>query len=98
MELSNKASTSISNKYISKLGTSQELINNYITLYQEIMGMWRWKIEIGQVDIHNEVSLLSSFKASPTEGHLDQLSRIIAFLKKKNKINFVLWSYPSTCG
>ena len=52
---------------------------------QEIIGMLRWAIKIGRVDTNTEISLLSSFQASPREGHLNQLLRIIAFLKRKPK-------------
>ncbi len=39
---------------------SNELSAEDITFYQEIIWMLRWAIEIGQVDISLEVSLLSS--------------------------------------
>ena len=48
--------------------------------------MLRWAIEIGRVDIHTKVSLLSSYQAAPSEGHLEQLLRIVAFLKRKPKL------------
>ena len=48
--------------------------------------MLRWAIEIGRVDIHTEVSLMSSFQAAPRERHLIQLLRIVVFLKRKPKL------------
>ena len=43
-------------------------------------------MEIGRVDILHEVSLLSSYQASPRASHLEQLLHIFAFLKKKPKL------------
>ena len=72
--------------YIPELDTSSELSSENIIFFQEIIGMLRWDIEIGRVDIHTEVSLLSSYQAAPREGHLEQLLRIVAFLKRKPKL------------
>ena len=72
--------------YIPELDTSPELSPENITFFQEIIGMFRWTIKIGRVDIHTEVSLLSSYQAAPREGHLEQLLRIVAFLKRNPKL------------
>ena len=48
--------------------------------------MLRWAIEIGRVDTHMEVSLMSSYQAVPREGQLEQLLRIVAFLKRRLKL------------
>ena len=42
--------------------------------------------EIGRVDILTELSMLSSYQASPRRGHLEQVYHILAFLKKKPKL------------
>ena len=74
------------NGYMPELDDTPELHKDDITFYQEIIGMLRWAIEIGRVDIHTEVSLMSSFQATLREGHLIQLLRIVAFLKRKPKL------------
>ena len=84
--LSNKAVTPMMSGYSPEIDESDELGPEEITFYQEIIGMLRWAIEIGRVDIHMEVSLLSSYQASPRIGHLEQLLHIVAFLKKKPKL------------
>ena len=84
--LTNRATTPMINDYYPELDESNELDDEKITFYQEIIGMMRWAIEIGRVDINMEVSLLSSYQASPRLGHLDQLLHIVAFLKKKPKL------------
>ena len=86
MRLPGKVSTPMDNNYIPELDTTPELDCDNITFYQEIIGMLRWAIEIGRVDINTEISLLSSYQAAPREGHLNQLLRVVAFLKKKPKL------------
>ena len=86
MRLLKEALTPMNSDYIPELDTSSELSLENITFFQEIIGMLRWAIEIGRVDIHTEVSLLSSYQAAPREGHLEQLLRIVAFLKRKPKL------------
>ena len=42
----------------------------------------RWAVELGRIDIHTEVSLLSQHQCLPREGHLDAAYRIFWYLKK----------------
>ena len=86
MKLPSKAITPMENNYIPELDATPELDCENITFYQEIIGMLRWAVEIGRVDINTEISLLSSYQAAPREGHLEQLLRIVAFLKRKPKL------------
>ena len=39
--------------------------------YQNLIGVLRWAIELGQIDIHIEIALLSSYLAASCVGHLD---------------------------
>ncbi len=57
-----------------------------IRYYQELIGVLRWAIELGRVDIAMEVSMLSSHLAAlPREGHLQQVYHIFGVLKAKPK-------------
>ena len=40
--------------------------------YQSLIGVLRWAIELGRIDMYIDVSLLSSHLAQPRVGHLDQ--------------------------
>ena len=63
--------------------------------YQSLIGILRWIVESGRVDICCEVSMLSSCLALPREGHLEQLFHIFAYLKKKHNTEMVFDpSYP----
>ena len=58
--------------------------------YQELIGMLRWAIELGRLDILYEVSTMSQYLACPREGHLEAVLRIFGYLKYnlKRKIAF----------
>ena len=86
MKLPGKVTTPMSYDYALEMDVSRELNPQELTFYQEIIGMLRWGIEIGRVDITMEVSLLSGYQASPRIGHLEQLLHVVALLKKKPKL------------
>ena len=76
--------------YTPELDVTEELADDDVTFYQELIGVLRWATEIGRVDILLEVSLLSQYQANPREGHLEQLLHIFAFLRKHPKITLYL--------
>ena len=86
MRLPTKVESPMASNYLPELDDSEELDQDGITMYQELIGELRWSIEIGRVDILYEVSQLSAYQASPRHGHLEQLLHIFAFLKRKPKI------------
>ena len=71
--------------YRPELDTSAELKLDGMRYYQELIGILRWAIELGRIDIIMEVSMLSTHLALPREGHLQQVYHIFAFLKNKPK-------------
>ena len=58
--------------------------------FQELIGILRWAIELGRLDILYEVSILSQYLACPREGHLEAAFHIFGYLKHhpKRKIAF----------
>jgi hypothetical protein len=50
--------------------------------FRQILGIFRWAIELGRFDILTEVSLLSQYQASPRVGHLEALYLIANFLSR----------------
>lgn len=56
----------------------------------------RWTVEIDQIDVVTEVSLLASFMTHPREGHLEALLHIMAYLhdKHNSRMLFDPTSYP----
>jgi len=49
--------------------------------FQSLIGILRWAIELGWIDIHIDVALLSSYLAEPRLGHLEQALHIFSYLK-----------------
>jgi hypothetical protein len=74
---------------------SAELNEDGLRYYQELIGVLRWAVEIGRLDILLEVALLSCHLALPRKGHLDQVYHILAYLKYSGKRRIYLDpSYP----
>eukprot|EP00978_Attheya_sp_CCMP212_P002025 scaffold4145_cov55-Attheya_sp.AAC.8 len=63
-------------------GYHPELRPEKANYYQNLIGVLRWAVELGRIDIHIEVSFLSSHLAMLRKGHLDQVFHIFAYLKK----------------
>jgi hypothetical protein len=55
---------------------------NEASYYQSLIGILRWIVELGRVDICCEVSLLSSHLALPRKGHLDAVFHVFGYLDK----------------
>ena len=80
------SSTPMSSQAQPELDSSTELNQDDITFYQELIGMLRWAIELGRVDVYLEVSLLSAYQAAPRQGHLEELIHIFGSRKKNPEL------------
>ena len=49
-----------------------------------MVGMLRWAVELGRIDINLKVSLISSHTTNPQTGNVNTLIHIFAFLKHQN--------------
>ena len=52
--------------------------------YQSMIGVLRWIVESNRVDSAIETSAMASMMILPREGHLQQLYRMFAFLRRKH--------------
>jgi hypothetical protein len=75
--------------YRPEIDVSQQLDPPSASYYQSLIGILRWIVELGRVDITAEVSMMASCMALPRTGHLDQLFHIFAFLKNKHNAEMV---------
>jgi hypothetical protein len=48
--------------------------------YQSQIGILRWCVELGHIDIITEVSVLSTYLCLPREGHLEAVFHVFAYL------------------
>jgi hypothetical protein len=84
-----KAPTPFENDYHPELDTTPVLNATQANYYQSQIGVLRWMVELGRVDIITETSLLASQTAMPREGHLDAMLRMFAYLKNKHNSRMV---------
>jgi len=74
---------------LSELDVSPELKPTDAAYYQSLIGILRWIVELGRVDICLEVSMMSSHLALPREGHLVAVFHIFAYLRKYHNAELV---------
>jgi hypothetical protein len=67
-------------KYRPELDTTEECNDQQANYYQNLIGILRWIVELGRVDIHHEVAVLSQYLANPRMGHLSQALHIFKYL------------------
>jgi hypothetical protein len=60
------------------------------SFYQHLIGVMRWMVELGCIDIVTEVSLLSSHLAYLREGHLETALHIMSYLSQKHNTRLIL--------
>jgi hypothetical protein len=93
--LPRKASTPMSTSYRPELDVSATLDPKLANYYQSLIGVLRWAVEIGRIDITTEVSMLATHMAMPREGHLNAVFRVFAYLKMKHNSRLIYDpSYP----
>ena len=85
-----KCRTPLSSGYRSELDTSPKLKTEGLQRYQELIGILRWAVELGKVDILLETSLMLTHLALPRQGHLEHLHHIFGYLKmnSRRKLSF----------
>jgi hypothetical protein len=90
LRLPTKCYTPLATDYRPEMETSAELKSNGVQYYQELVGMLRWAVEIGRVDILLETLLMSTHLAMPGVGHLNQIYKMFGYLKlyPKRKLAF----------
>ena len=79
-QLKTKVTSPMAAKYRPELDTTPELDDRKANYFQGLIGVLRWIVELGRIDIMVPVTLLSSFLTNPREGHLEQAFHIFAYL------------------
>jgi hypothetical protein len=79
--LKSKARNPLPNNYKPELDVTDELGPELVSRYLQLIGIARWAIELGRIDIFYEVSILSQYQANPRQGHLEALYHVFAYLK-----------------
>ncbi|KAI2509582.1 Reverse transcriptase (RNA-dependent DNA polymerase) [Fragilaria crotonensis] len=75
--------------YAPELDTTPELDAGQAAFYQSQVGVLRWCVELGRVDIITEVSELASYMVLPRQGHLEAIFHLFNYLEKKHNARIV---------
>jgi hypothetical protein len=81
LTLKGKPTTPMQLDYRPELDVLPLLGPDQANYYASLIGILRWTVELGRIDIYINVALLSSFQAQPRVGHLQQVLHIFAYLK-----------------
>jgi hypothetical protein len=75
---------------------SPELESIRANLYQSQIGILRWCVELGRIDIITEVSMLSTHLFVPREGHMEAVFHVYVYLGLHHNVRVVFDpTYPS---
>lgn len=84
-----RADNPFATDYCTDSDVSEPLDDECSSFFQHLIGVMRWMVELGRVDIAVEVSLLSSYLAYPREGHLEAAIHIIGYLRQKHNTRLI---------
>ena len=73
-----------------ELDTTELLGEDDASYFQQQIGVLRWMVELGRIDICTEVSMLAAYSAAPRQGHLAAVLHLYAYLKKHERSKLVL--------
>eukprot|EP00934_Nitzschia_sp_Nitz4_P001810 Nitzschia sp. Nitz4//scaffold191_size41780//52//5493//NITZ4_007461-RA/size41780-processed-gene-0.69-mRNA-1//1//CDS//3329540163//1810//frame0 len=91
-----RAPTPFPAEYAPELDTSRELGAEEANFFQSQIGILRWMVELGRINIMTEVSMLASYLAMPREGHMEAALRIFAYLRNKHNARMIFDpTYPT---
>ena len=72
-----------------ELDTTDLLKGDDASYFQQQVGVLRWMVELGRIDVLAEVSMLAAFSAAPRQGHLLAVLHLFAYLKKHKRSKLV---------
>lgn len=89
MKLPSRCDTPMASTYRPELDVTSLLLPEIANWYQSAIGVLRWTVELGRVDIATEVSMLAAYMVAPRVEHLVSVLRIFAYLKKHHNARLV---------
>ena len=89
MHFKSTARTPVPTNYRPELDATPELQGDMISRFRQLIGILRWAVELGRLDIYLEVALLSQYLAAPRQGHLEAAYHVFAFLKRRPVVKMV---------
>jgi hypothetical protein len=89
-KLPKRVSGPLPTNYRPEIDITQSLEGEEQSYYHSQIGVLRWIVELGRIDIVTEVSSLASCLALPRKGHLEGVFHLYAYLKKKPNGTIIL--------
>ena len=81
LKLKSKVTSALPSSYKPELDASDYLDDENSVLYMQLIGILRWLVELGRIDICVEVSLMSSYNCMPRMTHLHAVLHIFSYLQ-----------------
>ena len=78
-----------STTYRPETDTTDECDDEGASRYAQLVGVLRWAVELGRIDIYTETALLSNQLALPRIGHLEVVYHMFAYLNKHDKSRII---------
>ncbi|KAL7574019.1 hypothetical protein ACA910_015599 [Epithemia clementina (nom. ined.)] len=88
-KLAPTAKTPFRSGYRPEVDITPELSVRFTQRYQQLIGILRWLVELGRIDIMTEVSMLSSHNALPRQGHLEAVYHVFSYLASHSRSTVV---------
>jgi len=82
--------TPLASGYRPELDVSAILDDDFTNWYQRLIGILRWAVELGRIDIHFSVAIMAQYLAQPRAGHLEQVFHLFAYLKTHTRSCIIL--------
>ncbi len=89
-----KAPTPLSSGYRPEIDVSPKLGEADASYFDSLIGVLRWIVELGRVDLDVEVLIMSLHLALPPEGHLKEIYHIFGYLKAHSNTEMVFDPTP----
>jgi len=96
LALKKKVSTVLPHEYKPEVDVSKECNEEEGSQCHQRIGVLRWAVELGRVDICTEVSMMAAHCAMLRKGHLDAVWHMFAYLKRHDRSKMVFDSRSPT--
>ncbi len=90
LKLRQKTNSPLPGNYHPECDATPEYGPENARFYASLIGILRWLVELGRIDIICEVSMMSSYNTMPREGHLDHVIYMFSYLKAHHNSRLVL--------
>src|SRR5210317_481488 len=92
LQLKRKVSAPLPSGYKPELDGTKEVDDETAIVYMQFIGILRWLVELGRIDVAAEVSMMSACNAMPRMGHFHAVLHVFAYLK-----NNLDWELAMDC-